>query len=675
MKKLISAVLSLCLLVTSVTAVFAAPSDIPYGDRPLTVDTDGIDSAIKTLQSDLKKAGNRDKVFEDYRALLDIASQNGDVRQINMLELEKLNFGIGSDYDREFIDKNIDEAVKYGNNIKLAVKSILDSRYAKDFTEYWGEERTEHVSQMRDNSDDFAESKKFYDRYFTLRDSNADGIEFARLLKEIVDTNNAEAKENGFDNCLDFLYTDAGAGFDTADLKTYIKSISDYYYYVNKFKNYGSAHGWDKIDESLTVENPLEALAFVTKIDPQLKTAYDHLVKNELLFLNRDDNYRGVTASLYYYGDAGIIISAAEPMSTLIHEFGHYQSFFNSPLDSEELFFGVQYENDMQELNSQAFELIATEYYDDIYGENADGMRFRSVVSLMQQLVSIASIAAVEITLYSPDMSDKSAEELNDTMTSIFGETWYLQCQQFFTSTGNYINYSLMLFNALQIYDEYLKDNSQGIKKYLAACSLTHGSYGELTEQLGLISAFGENAGDYLKEITENIFKTKYNVDYATALDYFENKTYLGRVAPTVQRVSVNGGAPKQLAAYNSSGFNYIRIRDLAMLLNGTDKQFDVEYDTEAYTVNIIPNTPYTPDGSEMSEIEEIKTAGQKNNGTFTLMYDGEPVLSSGAMFINGWNCYRLRGLVENGVLDLDIDYDAENDIVMIRTKSPTIPE
>lgn len=110
-------------------------------------------------------------------------------------------------------------------------------------------------------------------------------------------------------------------------------------------------------------------------------------------------------------------------------------------------------------------------------------------------------------------------------------------------------------------------------------------------------------------------------------------------------------------------------IRDLARLLSGTEQQFDVEYDTGAYTVNIISGKPYTSDGTEMQETEAVVTAGQKSSGTFTLMRDGERVLSGGAMFINGWNCYLLRGLAENGIIDLKIGYDAENNTVLISTR------
>ena len=668
-KKLISVILSISMLFASVSAVFAAPSDIPFDERPLTVNITAINSAIETLEEDLKKSNNFNKVFEDYSLLLELAAQNGDIRQINVAELEKINYGIDTPYSREFVNNNIDEAVKYGQDIKMAVKSILDSKYAEDFTKYWGEEKTAHISASYDNTD--KTSKNFYDRYFELIENNADGIEFAKLLNEIITYHNNRIKENSeYNNYIDYLYASNNTGFDTTDVLKYCYNISDsYWYYVNKFKNYGDSLGLSNTSESNEIKNPLETLSYAGKIDPKLKTAYEYLVKNNLFFYG-NGLFRGATVPMYSYGDAEIIVSGSNAMNTLIHEFGHYQSFFNTEMSAEDLFFGKQYGSDLQELNSQAFELISTDYYSDIYGEDAEGKKFNKIVELLQNIVNISIPAMVEIVLYLPDFEQTSDEELNKTLTDTFGENWYLSCSYYFTNPGVVIDYSIALFDAVQIYDIYLHDKQAGAQKYLEACSYTNGQYGELTEKLGLVSAFDENAVEYLEKITDDIFKTEYDIDYADALDYFENKTYLGKVIPTQQRVSVNGGEPRTLFAYNNNGYNYIRIRDLAMLLNGTDKQFDVEYDADTFTVNVIPNKPYISDGSEMLDVTEpVETAGQKAAGTSTLLYDGQNVNPGGAIFVNGWNCYLLRGLSDSGMFGISVDYDEANDIVMIYTE------
>lgn len=674
-KKLISALLSLSMVFASCTAVFAKPSDIPYSERPTAVEIDKINAAIKTFSEDLKKPNNKEKVFEDYHVLLNLAARNGDIHSIDHIELEKLNYGMETSSEREYLDKNYADAVSYGEDVKSAVKSALESQYADDFRAYWGEERTARVEsagkkeQTEENSE---KTKSFYDKYYELLNNGGTSLEFTKLLRDQIEYGNEKTKDTEFDNYLDWAYAEDNAGFTTQDIWNFAEAVSDYYYYVNKFKNYITAHSDNTyLGDYIQVENPLEKLSYVGKIDDKFGENYDYLVRNGLCFINSGENYRAFTRALYSYGDAAIFASGSDVMQSLIHEFGHYQSFMNTEINSEDGYFGYAYGADTQEINSQTFELISLNYYDEIYGEDAEQRKINKLTESMQSISAISNLAAFECTIYKPKMNREhmSDEEFDEFVRSYLGENWFVNNQHLFLSPGYYINYAITMFDTLQIYDLYLKDNKAGLDKYFEACSYDKGSYADVTEKLGLKSAFDENAREVLENVTNDIFQNLYDVDYATALDYFENGTYLGKVEPTSQRVSVNGGEVQTLFAYNSNGFNYMRIRDLARLLSGTEQQFDVEYNTENYTVNIISGRPYTSDGTEMQEIEEIKTAGQKSSGTSTLMRDGEPVQSGGAMFINGWNCYLLRGLAEKGVFDFKIDYDAENDTVLISTK------
>ena len=58
------------------------------------------------------------------------------------------------------------------------------------------------------------------------------------------------------------------------------------------------------------------------------------------------------------------------------------------------------------------------------------------------------------------------------------------------------------MFNAIQVYDIFLKDKQAGIDKYFEACACEGDTYEEVTEKLGLVSAFDDNAAEYLKSIT-----------------------------------------------------------------------------------------------------------------------------------------------------------------------------
>ncbi|MBO6011717.1 MAG: hypothetical protein J6P71_07975, partial [Oscillospiraceae bacterium] len=54
-------------------------------------------------------------------------------------------------------------------------------------------------------------------------------------------------------------------------------------------------------------------------------------------------------------------------------------------------------------------------------------------------------------------------------------------------------------------------------------------------------------------------------------------------------------------AVYKIDGDNYFRLRDLAMLLSGSGRQFAVDYDESSKSVAISSGKPYVPRGGELT--------------------------------------------------------------------------
>ncbi len=131
------------------------------------------------------------------------------------------------------------------------------------------------------------------------------------------------------------------------------------------------------------------------------------------------------------------------------------------------------------------FELIATDYYDEIYGDNAGAMKFDTLVSCFQ-IVTSATMAYFENSLYNDNVLKMSDEDLDKALTNQFGEEWYKTCQFCFTNPGTYLGYSLTMFNAIQVYDIFLKDKQAGIDKYFEACACEGDTYEEVTENSDL---------------------------------------------------------------------------------------------------------------------------------------------------------------------------------------------
>lgn len=122
---------------------------------------------------------------------------------------------------------------------------------------------------------------------------------------------------------------------------------------------------------------------------------------------------------------------------------------------------------------------------------------------------------------------------------------------------------------------------------------------------------------------------------------------------------------PVHPAVYKIAGNNYFKLRDVAMMLNGSGKQFAVDYDDALKTVSITTGRPYAAIGGELTgAASETASASPTNNG---ILIDGEPVTLT-VYKIDGANYFKLRDLGK--ALDFHVGYDDETKTVFISGRS-----
>ena len=136
-------------------------------------------------------------------------------------------------------------------------------------------------------------------------------------------------------------------------------------------------------------------------------------------------------------------------------------------------------------------------------------------------------------------------------------------------------------------------------------------------------------------------------------------------VNPTPSKVFVNG-AEKSFEAYNIGGNNYFKLRDLAMVLNGTDKQFEVGYDNATRAITMTTGQPYTAVGGEMQAGDGRPKAA---NPTPSKIYIDGVELDFTVYNIGGNNFFKLRDLMS--ALDIAVTYDAATRNIGIDTSLP----
>lgn len=135
--------------------------------------------------------------------------------------------------------------------------------------------------------------------------------------------------------------------------------------------------------------------------------------------------------------------------------------------------------------------------------------------------------------------------------------------------------------------------------------------------------------------------------------------------SPTAASIELDG-SEVAIEAYNIDGSNYFKLRDIAYLLNHSNKQFSVQYNTLTKRITIRLNESYTPLGSEM--IFSESSTSRNAIPTVSDVYIGDNQVSITAYNIGGSNYFRLRDL--GAALDFGVMWDGGRKVISISTKT-----
>lgn len=129
---------------------------------------------------------------------------------------------------------------------------------------------------------------------------------------------------------------------------------------------------------------------------------------------------------------------------------------------------------------------------------------------------------------------------------------------------------------------------------------------------------------------------------------------------PTASKVVVNG-TEISFDAYNIADFNYFKLRDIAMALNGSETQFEVSWDESVKAINLLSDQPYTVAGGEL-ELGD-GTVQQATLNTSKIYLNGEEIQLT-AYTINGYNYFKLRDLGK--AIDFGVGWDGTLNTISI---------
>lgn len=185
----------------------------------------------------------------------------------------------------------------------------------------------------------------------------------------------------------------------------------------------------------------------------------------------------------------------------------------------------------------------------------------------------------------------------------------------------------------------------------------------EACKQMGLINAMCLDGGGSISLYYPNSNVSMVGRNLNNGLGFVEVKPVVKVAKPTNSSVIVNGQSV-ELDAYNIEGNNFFKLRDIAMMLNASNKNFDIAWDGVKNAITLSTNCEYIPVGGEL-KASDIR--GNKNSilANADIFIDGSKV-GLEAYNIDNNNFFKVRDIAE--YLDVEVIWDASTNSILLNT-------
>ena len=113
--------------------------------------------------------------------------------------------------------------------------------------------------------------------------------------------------------------------------------------------------------------------------------------------------------------------------------------------------------------------------------------------------------------------------------------------------------------------------------------------------------------------------------------------------------------------AYNIDDNNYFKLRDIAKILDGTIKTFDIKYDGATNSIDMLSFYDYTSVGGELTPGDGVTRTAHSSSAFLTL--DGVPIKAT-CYNIEGNNYFKLRDITD--ALDCRVEWDGKTQMIWV---------
>lgn len=174
----------------------------------------------------------------------------------------------------------------------------------------------------------------------------------------------------------------------------------------------------------------------------------------------------------------------------------------------------------------------------------------------------------------------------------------------------------------------------------------------------------GNKIADFKGELSQYDLLVFHNFSKAAVYVKIEPEK-AQKAEPTFCNILINGKRT-ELDAYLIDSSNYLKLRDLAMVLRETEKKFEVKWESGKNAVYLASKAEYTTVGGEL----ETSKGGSKDAIiSKSEIYKDNVRTEAKAYIITENNYFKLRDICK--IMDIYVDYDGINQTVVIDTSRP----
>lgn len=443
------------------------------------VDVDGALSCINEVlallpqEDKLDEIGEkREKFFTDYYNNLN-----------TMYVLSSINYDLDneSEYWQEESLASANIYTQLQNEAIKMEQAILSSElYGKTFIDALGQEYASMILANQTDSDEqlaiLQEINQIQSQYI-LNIQQGNTASMASDYIKLVNLNNeyASSKTNAegvyYKNYLEYAY-------ETQFMREY--TPDEAYAFEIAVKDKARATQAE-VDKYYSLVSPLTTTSIteadiktilplvIKKTAPDMMDAWEYMMKRELydFSISSKKSQTSYVTTFDAYGDAYMFIDASgsflQDVSTIIHEFGHYnENFMACPLWADPSLPGANY--DLLEVHSQAFELITLPAVGEVINskypvENLyKSYTYHAIDNVLWVLLSGTCFSYFEYMIYNATTEELTesfvTETFNDACEDFLGSAYFdfYQVNHFFTAPAYYISYPVSMIISAEVW-------------------------------------------------------------------------------------------------------------------------------------------------------------------------------------------------------------------------------